>query len=84
MFKIRFINTNPDPIFIQVEPWAGLYRLEQGHEVKIAADLPSNSEFEIEEHDDTRFLTLVHAKEYYVEQDGKWVHWTEFPNNDEQ
>lgn len=80
--SIRFENSNAAPIYVQVDPWAGVYLLEQGQEIEIVAESERNTpEFHIDEYDTTRILTILHSDEYFVVRDGKRVHWTEFQTN---
>ena len=85
MFRIKLSNSNENPIFIQVEPWANLYQLNKGDEIEIIADSKGNEQlFTLDEHGDERFLTLLFSDEYFVMREGKRVHWRDFPTNIEQ
>jgi hypothetical protein len=83
MVEIEFINSNDTPIFVQVDPWACLYKLDKGQTIEILA--PNSSEknrFSIWECEpDTRILTLLDCEEFFVNLDGKAVHWKEYPTN---
>ena len=82
MFSLRFSNSNDEPIFVQVDPWAGLYVLHKGDEVELSAECSvENPSFEIDELNTTRIVTFVDCSEYFVTKDGKRVHWTEYPTN---
>ncbi|MFN9961338.1 MAG: hypothetical protein ACK55I_50335, partial [bacterium] len=82
MFRIKFTNSNDTPIFVQVDPWAGLYELRKGEEIEITADNKGKELlFDIEEYNETRILTLWNCDEYFVVRDGKTVHWSDFPTN---
>ncbi len=79
---IRFINSNDLPVFVQVDPWAGLYVLEKGQEIEILAESETASPaFQVEEHKNTRILTVLHSSEYFVVRDGERVHWTQYQTN---
>lgn len=79
---IRFTNSNAPAIYVQVDPWAGVYVLEQGQEIEFLAESEKNTPvFQIDEYGTTRILTILHSDEYFVMRDGKRVHWTEFPAN---
>jgi hypothetical protein len=79
---IRFSNSNAPAIYIQVDPWAGVYVLEQGQEIEFLAESEKNTPvFHIDEYDTTRILTILHSDEYFIIRDGKRVHWTEFQTN---
>ena len=82
MYRLQFTNSDETPYFLQVDPWAGLYRIEVGRSVTLEAD--SGEDIPVVEFDqkgDTRFVTLVNSSEYYVIVDGKRLHWTDYPNN---
>jgi len=85
-FSIRFLNSNDQPVFLQVDPWAGCYVLKKGEEIELIAPSKTNSpSFGIDEYGDTRILTLFDSSEYFVVKDGKRIHWTEYSTNcDEQ
>ncbi len=80
--SIHFSDSNEKPIYVQVDPWAGLYMLKKGESVEIVApcddEVPS---FSVDENKETRLLTLVHASEYFIVKDGKRLHWTEYSSN---
>lgn len=82
MFRIRFENANKTPCYVQVDPWAGLYQLYKGEAIEIEAsstvECPS---IEFDECGETKILTLPDCEEYFVVQDGKRLHWTEFATN---
>ncbi|HBC60557.1 MAG TPA: hypothetical protein DC058_04980 [Planctomycetaceae bacterium] len=82
MFRVKFTNSNDAPIFVQVDPWAGLYKLCKGDEIEFAAN-GNDKEllFDVEEHNDTRIVTLWNSDEYFVVREGRPVHWKEFPTN---
>lgn len=81
-FFLRFSNSKDDPIFIQVDPWAGLYVLNKGDQIEFSADCSAETpSFEVDEYNTTRIVTLVDCSEYYVVKDGKRIHWTEYPTN---
>jgi hypothetical protein len=47
---ITFSNSNDQPVFLQVDPWAGLYRLRKGDQVQIVAESETDSPgFQIDE-----------------------------------
>jgi len=82
VFRIRFSNSNEAVIFVQVDPWAGLYQLRKGDQIEFTAD-GSDKEmlFEVDEHNDTRILTLVNCDEYFIVQGDELIHWSDFPTN---
>jgi hypothetical protein len=80
--SIRFTNSNEQTIYLQVDPWAGLYRLEKGDEIEIVADSGIDPPtFTIDEHRTTRILTILQSTEYFVVRKGVRVHWEEYPTN---
>lgn len=80
--SIHFANSNDEPIFVQVDPWAGLYVLKKDGEIEIIAESATNSpSFSVQETNQTRILTLVNSTEYFVMKEGKRVHWTKYGTN---
>jgi hypothetical protein len=77
----RYENRGTTPIIVQVEPWAGVYRLFTNDEfVLIAESATQTPEFELIEDGDTRYLTIHHSEEYFVVRGGVRLHWTDCPN----
>lgn len=83
MTQIEFTNSKDDPIFIQVDPWACLYKLEKDESIEFVADTTSeNMRFSVDEYDSrTRILTLIDCEEFFIMVDDKRVHWTEYQTN---
>ncbi len=82
MLSITFVNSNDEPIYLQVDPWAGLYIIPCGSEIEIAAECNSSEpSFEINEYGNNRILLLADSIEYFVRKDGRLVHWTQFQTN---
>ena len=81
MTNISYINSNDDTIYIQVEPFAASYMLRKGETIIIAFNSNSNASHEIEERQNTRYITLLHTDEFYIVNNGIITHWTEFPTN---
>ena len=80
--SIGFRNTNEGSIYLQVDPWAGVYLLRKGDEIEIVAESETDSpSFHIEEYNDTRILLIANSSEYYVIRDGQRVHWTQYQSN---
>ncbi len=82
-YYIEFANSGTDPLFLQIDPWACLYRVECGD--RIVFEVRSESEtprFTIDEIDDkNRIITFLDALGFYVVLDGECVHWQQFPTN---
>jgi hypothetical protein len=80
--SFQYSNSNATPILIQVDPFAGIYKLNQGEQIEIGfeADL-TTSAFDIDERDDLRILTLLQSDGYFIVEDGRRIPWTEFPSN---
>lgn len=79
-FSIDFRNSNEEPIYLQVDPWAGSYKLNKGEEITIIAETSvGNPSFHVEEYSNTRILHLSNSSEYYVVRDGERVHWSKCP-----
>ena len=52
MIEIEFINSKDVPIFVQVDPWACLYKLEKDESIEFVADTTSeNMRFSVDECD---------------------------------
>ena len=83
MFQIEFINSKDSPIFVQVDPWACLYKLDKDQSIEFVADSTSEQmRFSIDECDNgTRILTLIDCEEFFIMVDGKQVHWEEYQTN---
>ena len=81
-YRILFMNSNEKPFYVQVDHWAGIYKLRKGEEIEFEAEseVPC-PRTEIDEVGDTRILTLLDSTEYFVIKDGKRVHWTKFQSN---
>lgn len=80
--SIRFINSNDEPIDVQVEPIAGLYRLKKGESIEIVSESATNTaSFEVNEYGTTRILMMLHSDEYYVVLNGQRVHCWEYLSN---
>lgn len=79
---IRFRNSNEEPIYLQVDPWAAVYMLKNGEEIQIAAESESGEpSFFIEEYNDTRILVIEDSTDYYLIVDGKRIHWSVYQSN---
>ena len=77
--SIDFRNSNEQPVYLQVDPWAGVYLLKMGEEIRIVAESQSASaSFSIEECGSTRILLIADSTEYYVVVNGQRVHWKEY------
>jgi hypothetical protein len=78
----QFANSNPAPIFIQVDPFAGVYRLNQGEQIEIGFDADVTAPaFDIRELKDLRIVTLLQSDSYFIVRDGRRIPWTEFSSN---
>lgn len=77
--SIVFSNSNDQPFYIQVDPWAGLYVLKQGEKIEIIAETENSSpSFSIDESGSMRILSLW-SDEYYVVLNGQRIHWSKYP-----
>ena len=80
--RMRFSNSNEATIYVQVDPWAVVYALERGETIEIEADADSDtSTIEIDEHNDSRIVTLVDCDNYFVLSNGVRKHWSDFGTN---
>jgi hypothetical protein len=81
--SITFSNSNDQAIYLQVDPWAGVYLLKKGDRVEIISESDTNSpSFSVQEYNDTRILVVESSSEYYVVRNGKRFHWKEYPADD--
>ena len=83
MIRIEFSNSHDKPIFVQVDPWACLYRLDKGDRIEFVADSTSDEQsFSVDEfNDDNRILTLWNCDEFFIIRDGERVHWEQYQSN---
>jgi hypothetical protein len=80
--SIRYTNSGPRPVILQIEPWAGVYRLSPGEGIEIVAESTTEAPtFELNEDGETRYLTIVHSSEYFILREGKRCHWSDYPNS---
>jgi hypothetical protein len=81
--SITFHNTNKSPLYIQVDPWAGIYQLKQGERIEFLAESKSGAaaRFEVHEDGNARYLMIYDSSEYFIVQDGLRIHWTDLPAN---
>ena len=84
MIQIEFLNSKNSPIYIQVDPWACLYKLDKGQSIEIIAESTSKKmRFSIYEGEgDTRILTLLDCDEFFIMVGGKRIHWEEYQSNE--
>lgn len=76
----RYTNSADRPVILQVEPWAGTYRLAAGEAIEIVAESETDApEFNLIGDRETRYLTILHSSDYVVVE-GSRFHWTECPN----
>lgn len=82
IITIRFRNSNEDPIYLQIDPWAAVYMLKNGEELHIAAESESiEPSFYVEEYNDPTILVTENSTDYYLVVDGKRIHWTVYQSN---
>jgi hypothetical protein len=79
---ISFTNESESALFIQVDPWAGVYRLMQGGSIEFVAESETSTpRLTVHDSGETRYLTILDSDEYFVVINGERLHWTEFPAN---
>mgnify|MGYP003664408955 CR=1 FL=1 len=81
MNQLEFNNSKDKPIFIQVDPWACLYKLEKGERIEFAFGGSANESFSIDEYDEENHILTLECEEFFVMVDGKPVHWEKFQSN---
>jgi hypothetical protein len=80
--SITFHNFNDEPIYLQVDPWAGIYLLRKDEYIEIVAESETSTpSFSVTEAKNTRILTIGHSDEYYVVVDGQRVHCNQYLSN---
>jgi hypothetical protein len=83
VYRLEFSNSKDKSIFVQVDPWACLYKLKRGERIELvmecAADQPT---FSIDEYDDeNRIVTLVDCDEFFISLNGELIHWKNYQSN---
>ncbi len=81
MNQLEFNNSRDGAIFIQVDPWACLYKLEKGERIEFAFGESTNESFSIDEYDEENRILTLECEEFFVIVDGKRVHWEQFQSN---
>ena len=81
MNRLEFSNSKDKPIFVQVDPWACLYKLEKGDRIEFAFDGGESDSISIDEYDDENRILTLECEEFFIVVDGKRVHWEEFQSN---
>ncbi len=67
------------PISLQVDPWAGFYRLKKGEEIEIVAvSQTSSPRFSVDEIGNRKILLIADSTEYYVVVNGERIHWEQY------
>jgi hypothetical protein len=86
MFQIEFYNGQEAPIFVQVDPWACVYRHEQEESIVFSANATRDSpRFCVCEYEGgNRILTLWDCDEFFITVNGQQVHWTNYQTNMDQ
>ncbi len=80
--RLGFSNSKDRPIFVQVDPWACLYKLEKGDRIEFAFDGAANeSAFSIDEYDEENRILTLYCEEFFIMVDGKRVHWEQYQTN---
>ena len=82
--RLFFKNTTEETeMYVQVDPWAGLYRLFPGQTLELITECDdTNTSVEIEDFGIDKIITLPNNRDYFVMRNGMKVHWTEFQTNE--
>lgn len=81
--SLTISNSNDQPIYLQVDPWASLYLLRKGDRIEIISESDSNSpSISIQEYKNTRIIVIESSSEYFVVRNGERFHWKEYPADD--
>ena len=80
---ITYRNFSEKPIYLQIDPWAGIYLLKKDESIEIVAMSETTSpSFDFNESkEDFRSLTIGYSDEYYVVVDGQRVHCSQYMSN---
>ena len=83
MFQIEFYNRQDSLMVVQVDPWACVYSLKKGESIEFAMKATSEEpRFSVYEYDGgNRILTLWNCDEFFVNVEGKPVHWQAYQTN---
>jgi hypothetical protein len=80
--SLSFANEDDAPMFIQVDPWAGIYRLAKNESIEFVAESETNEpRFGVLRGSSVPYLTILDSTGYFVVVDGRRLHWTDFPAN---
>lgn len=82
----RFIysNSNEEPIYVQVDPWAGWYVLKKGEQISleiVTKDENTCPSFNLDETGNVRILWVLNCDEYYVILNGERIPGNEYLTN---
>ncbi|MBX3424588.1 MAG: hypothetical protein KF688_02810 [Pirellulales bacterium] len=82
MLRIEFSNSKDKPVFVQVDPWACLYKLEKGERIEFAVEATSDEPFfSIDDYDEENRILTLDSEEFFIVRDGQRVHWEEYQTN---
>ena len=82
MLRLRFENSNEFIVYVQIDPFAGVYALKKRESIEIEADGEVEwPQLTIDDCGATRVLTLYDYDGYFVIRNGERIPWTEFTTN---
>lgn len=76
--RVEFNNSSDNPLFIQVDPWASLFKLNKGENIVLIGE--GESMCVDEQPDGTRIVTLCDSEDFYILKDGQKIHWRNATN----
>jgi len=83
MYRLDVSNSKETPIYVQVDPWACLYKVEQNQVITFLIPCDSvQPAFLIDAFDnDNKIVTLVNCEEFFVQVEGEKLHWEDYQSN---
>lgn len=80
--SIEVHNSKMTPKLVQVDPFACLYKLEEGTSIEFGFETISKaSRIAIDEYNNHELILTIDSDGFYVTHDGKQVPWTSYPSN---
>ena len=80
--SIKFSNSNEDPIYLQVDPWAGFYMLKKNEWIQIIAESEKSSpSFDVDVSKSLILLLILDSDDYFLVLDGQRMHCSQCMSN---
>jgi len=81
MQRIKYTNATTRDVYVQIDPWAASYLLSGGQTLEIEIDCTHGCVIDIDEHGDSRIITLAGVDTFRVVVDGVPLIWTDYPSS---